>query len=182
MLMAASLLLERTVNLEIEQTYSNLKATLVKKGCKVLSEETPRQIIVKQGSLWGISPKTAKKTVNINLTQVDCETHVTCSSKLSSDWKNLTIIGCILAFALVGVYIWMANDLTAFMVTHEQSFWSWIITVDGNVNLQAGQALVNLTWGLAVFLSVTILLEAVIVVYARSKIDTFARETLNQLS
>ena len=37
--------------------------------------------------------------------------------------------------------------------------------------MQAGQAFVNLAWGLAVFLSVIILLEIVIVVYVHSKID-----------
>ncbi len=173
---------ERTVGLEIEEAYADLRAVLVKKGCKVLSEETPRQILVKQGSLWGMSPRTAKKTVNIDLASVDSGTRVTCSSKLASDWKNITAVGCALAFVLVGVCLWMATDLGAFMVTHEPSFWSWLVTIEPNVDLQAGQAFVNLTWGLAVFLSVVILLEIAIVVYVHSKIDIFAEETLKQLS
>jgi hypothetical protein len=176
------LLAERTVSIKIEEAYADLKAALVEKGCKVLSEEPPRQILVKQGSLWGMSPKTAKKTVDINLASVDSGTRVTCSSKLASDWKNITAVGCALAFVLVGVCLWMATDLGAFMVTHEPSFWSWLVTVEGNVDLQAGQTLVNLTWGLAVFLSVVILLEIAIVVYVHSKINTFAEETLNQIS
>jgi hypothetical protein len=176
------LLAERTVSLEIEEAYADLKAALVEKGCKILSEEPPRQILVKQGSLWGMSPKTAKKTVDINLASVDSGTRVTCSSKLASDWKNITAVGCVLAFVLVGVCLWMATDLSAFMVTHEPSFWSWLVTVEGNVDLQASQTLVNLTWGLAVFLSVVILLEIAIVVYVYSKINTFAEETLNQIS
>ena len=174
--------MERTVSLEIEQAYSNLRAALVEKKCKVASEEPPRQILVKQGSLWGISPKTAKKTVSIHLASVDSGTRVTCSSKLASDWKNLTVVGCVLAFVLVGLCLWMATDLGAFMVTHEPSFWSWIATVEGNVDLQIGQAFVNLTCGLVVFLSVIILLEIAIVVFVHSKINTFAEETLNQLS
>ena len=67
------------------------------------------------------------------------------------------------------------------MATREPSFWSWLVTVDGNVNLLAARAFVNLTWSLAVFLSVIILLEVAIVVYVRSKIDAFAKDVLNQL-
>jgi hypothetical protein len=170
-------LLERTVSLKIEEAYANLRVALLEKGCKVLSEQPPRQISVKQGSLWGITPKTAKKTINIDLEVVDSGTRVTFSSKLAADWKNITVVGCALAAVLVGVCFWIAADLSAFMLTSEPSFWSWIF---GNtVDLQAGQVFVNLTWGLAVFLSIIILLEIVIVVYVHSKIDAFAQETLS---
>lgn len=126
-------------------------------------------------------PKTAKKTVNINLEAVGDQTRISCSSKLASSWKNITIIGCAFAFVLVGVCVWMATDLTTFMVTREPSFWSWLVTVGGNVDLLAAQAFVKLTWSLTVFLSVIILLEVAIVVYVRSKIDAFAKDVLSQL-
>lgn len=173
---------ERTVSLKIEEAYADLKAVLVKNDCRVLSEEPPRQISVKQGSLWGISPKTAKKTVNVNFSSVDSGTRVTFSTKLASDWKNITVVGCALAAVLVGVCLWIAADLSSFMVTRVPSFWSWIVTVGGSVDLQAGQAFVNLAWGLAIFLSVVILLEIVIGFYVNTKIDRFAEEMLNQLS
>jgi hypothetical protein len=83
-----------------------LKVALIKKGCKAISEE-PAQICFKQGSLWGISPKTAKKIVTIKLEPVGDGTQVKCSSKLASDWKNITLIGCALALALMGVCAWM---------------------------------------------------------------------------
>ena len=175
-------MLERTVNLEIEKAYADLRAVLVEKGCKVISEESPRQICFKQGSLWGISPKTAKKTVNVNFTPVADGTRISCSSRLASDWKNITLIGCALAFVLVGLCVWMATDLSSFMVTREPDFWSWLVMVGSNVDLVAGQAFVNLTWGLAIFLSAIILLEIAIVIYARSKIDAFTEDALNQLS
>jgi hypothetical protein len=173
---------ERTVNLEIEEAYQNLKTALLEKGCKVLSEQPPRQIMVKQGSLWGISPKTAKKIVDLNLQPIDNRTQVTYSSKLASDWKNVTLVGCILASILVGLCLWMATDLATLMITHEPSFWSWLVMAGGNVDFQAAQAFVNLTYGLAIFLSVIILLETAIVSYVHSKIDTFAEEALIQLS
>lgn len=175
-------LLELTVNLKIEEAYPKLKAVLVEKGCRVHSEESPKQICFKQGSLWGISPKTAKKTINVNFESVDDGTKISCTSRLASDWKNITLIGCVLAVVLVGLCVWMATDLTTFMTTRLPNFWSWLIAVGENEDLVVGQAFVNLTLGLAFFLSAVILLEAAIVVYVYSKIDAFVKDTLNQLN
>jgi len=175
------LLLERTVGLGIDKAYADLKAVFSEEGCKIISEEPPKQILVKQGSLWGISPKTAKKTIDATFTPVDSGTRVTCSSRLSSDWKNLTVVGCVLAAFLVGLCLWITFDLDAFMVTQKPSFWSWLATVNGSVDFQVGRAFVNLTNALAVFLSVIILLEIVIAVYVHSRIDRFAEANINSL-
>ncbi len=175
-------MLEQTVGLKIEEAYPKLKADLTANGCKVISERPSTQIILKHGSLWGISPKTAKKTVTVNLEQVNEGTRVKLSSKLASDWKNITLIGCALAIVLVGLCVWMATDLTTSIATHQSGFWSWLVTVDGNVDLVAAHAFVNLTWELTAFLSVIIILEVTIVVYVRSRIDAFAEEVLKQLS
>ena len=76
----------------------------------------------------------------------------------------------------------MAADLSALVATRVPGFWSWLVTVGGNVNSAAAQTLINLTRGLAAFLSLIILLEAAIVVYAHSKIDIVAEAALKQLS
>jgi hypothetical protein len=175
-------LLERTINLTIEDATPKLKAAFIEKGCKVVSEEESRQICFKQGSLWGVLPKTAKKTVTLTFDPIDGGTRLKCTNVLASDWKNITFIGCALAFVLVGICIWMATDLTATLASQVPGFWGWLITVEGNVNVVAAQAFINLTWGLAVFLSVIIFLEAAIVVYVRSNIDTFTEDALNMLS
>lgn len=174
-------MLERTVGLEIDKTYVDLKAVLVEMGCRVIFEEPPKQILVKQGSLWGITPRTAKKTINYNLTSVGSGTQVTCSSKLSSDWKNLTVIGCASAVILVGLCLWMALDLDAFLASGKANYWSWIATIEGNVSFQIGQTFANLTKVLAVFLSVIIILEAVIAVYVHARLNKFAEQTLSLL-
>jgi hypothetical protein len=173
--------LERTVNLEIKEAYSSLKNILAEKNYKILSEQAPKQIKFSQGSLWGITPKTAKKTVTINLEPQESHTRLSASSKLASDWKNITIIGCILAAALAIICVWMANDLTAFLTEHAPSFWSWIVTVEGDVKLQATQSFINLTWGLAVFLSAIVLLEIAIFGYAQNKLYVIAEEAFNEL-
>ena len=175
------MVLKRTVSVGIDKAYAAVKAVLLEKGCKIISEEPPKQILVKQGSLWGISPKTAKKTIAVNLAPLDSGTQVTCSSRLSPDWKNLTVVGCALAAVLVGLCLWMTFDLEAFLVTQKPSFWSWLATVNGSVDFQVGQALVNLTKALAIFLSVIIILEIMIVVYVHAGIDQFAEGNLNSL-
>jgi hypothetical protein len=180
-LVSGILLLERTFNLTIEDAYTKLKATLVEKGCKVISEDPQNQIRFKQGSLWGIAPQTAKKTITSTLEAVEGGTRVMCSSKLASDWKNITIVGCAFAAVLLGLCLWMASDLSGFIVSREPSFWSWLVVAGSNINLAAAKVFVNLTWGLASFLSLIILLEIVIVVYANFKIDLFTEEALKTL-
>ena len=175
-------MLERNVGIDIDKTYADLKAVLVEKGCRIISEEPPKQILVKQGSLWGMSPRSAKKKLKVILMPMNSGTKVTCSSNLDSDWKNITAVGCVLAAVLIGLCLWITLDLNTFMVTEKPSFWSWIITVNGIVDFQIGRAFVNLTEILAVFLSVIIVLEIVIAVYAHARIDRFAEEILNSLS
>jgi len=174
-------LLKRTVNLNIEETYSKLRSILTARDCKIIFEKTPNQICFKQGSLWGISPKTAKKNLNVNLETVKEETTISCVSTLASDWKNITLIGCGLAIILIGLCVWMATDLSSLIVTHIPGFWGWLVMVGSYIDYRAAQAFVRLTWGLAGFLSLIIVLEALIVVNARSKIDVFAEDNLMKI-
>ncbi len=174
-------MLERTVGLEIEKAHAGLKALLLKRGCRIVAEEPPVLISVRQGSLWGISPRTAKKTVTYRLTTTDSGTRITCSSSLASDWKNLTIIGTALAVLVASLCWWIATDLDAFMITQQPSYWSWIVTVNGYIDFQTAQMFASLTRMLAVFLAIIIALEVVIAVYAHFRINAFAEETLNAL-
>jgi hypothetical protein len=161
--------------LGINEAYADLKALLLRKGCKVVAEKPPTFISVKQGSLWGISPRTAKKVVSYRLSPVDSGTRISCSSSLASDWKNLTIIGSALAVLVMALCWWIAADLEAFMITQEPNYWSWIGMVDSYIDFQTGQML-------TVFLAIIIALEAVIAVYAHFRINAFAEENLKALS
>jgi hypothetical protein len=175
-------LLERTVGLKIEQAFAELKALLLTRGCRIVAEEPPTYISVKQGSLWGVSSGTAKKVLSYRLVPVDSGTRIAYSSKLASDWKNLTIIGSALAVLVTALCWWIAIDLDAFMTTQERSYWSWIATVEGYIDFQTGQMLVSLTRMLAVFLAIIVALEVVIAVYAHFRINAFTEETLRALS
>ena len=174
-------MLERTVGLEIGKAHAELKALLLRKGCKILAEEPPKLITVKQGSLWGISPRTAKKVTTYQLAPVDSGTRITCSSALASDWKNLTIIGTALAVLVASMCWWIASDLDALVTTRQPGYWSWLVTVDGYIDLQTAQLLVNLTRLLAVFLAIVIAAEVMIAIYAHFRINSFAEENLSEL-
>jgi hypothetical protein len=175
-------LVERTVSLEIEKAYAELKAHLLEKNCKITAEEAPAFISVKQGSLWGISPATAKKTVTYRFAPVDSGTRITCSSSLASDWKNLTVIGTVLAVIVAALCWWIATDLDAVITTQQSSYWSWLVTVDGGyIDFQTAQMLAGVTRMLAVFLVIIIIVEAVVAVYAYFRINVFAEETLREL-
>ena len=169
------------MSLGINKAHADLKAFLLRKGCKVVAEEPPTFISVKQGSLWGISPRTAKKVVRYRLSPVDSGTRISCSSSLASDWKNLTIIGSTLAVLVIALCWWITADLEVFMITQEPSYWSWIVMVDSYIDFQTGQMLVSLTRVLAVFLTIITAIEAVIAVYAHFRINAFAEEILNAL-
>ena len=105
-------------------------------------------------------------------------TRIIISSKLASDWKNLTIIGSALAVIVASLCWWIALDLEGFVATQEASYWSWIATSDGYVSFEFAQALAMLARELAVFLAVVIVLEIAIVVFASKKIDGFAEDCL----
>jgi len=174
-------LVERTVGLDVEKAYAELKARLLEKDCKIIAEEAPVLISVRQGSLWGISPLTAKKNVNYRLAAVASGTRITCSSSLASDWKNLTVIGCALAVVVAGLCLWISIDLDALVITQQQSTWSWIATVNGYLDVQTAQMFAGLTRMLTVFLAIILAAEVAIVVYVHFRIKTFAEGTLNML-
>jgi hypothetical protein len=174
-------LFERTVDLEIEKAYAELKALLLTKGCRIVVEESPELITVKQGSLWGISPRTAKKVTTYQLAPVDSGTRIACSSALTSDWRNLTIIGTALAVLVASMCWWITSDLDAFVTTQQPSYWSWLVTVDGYADFQTAQMLAGLTQVLAVFLAIIIAAEVVIAVYAYFRINAFAEDNLSEL-
>jgi hypothetical protein len=173
---------QTTVNLGIEEAYAKAKEALIKQGCIVVSEEQPQRLVVRQGSLWGISPRTAKKTVTVTFESASDRTNVNYTSKLASDWKNVTIVGCIIAAALVALCVWMALDLTEFMTTGTPGFWAWLIMSGGTTRVNTGEAFVNLAWGLSVFLIIVIAVEAAIYVYCGRNIEVFAQTTLAEIA
>jgi len=154
---------------------------LLQKGCTVIVEEPPKFISVKQGSVWGMSPRNAKKVISCRLSSAGSGTRIAFSSTLASDWKNLTIIGSALSVIVASLCWWISVDLEGFVATRQPTWWSWIATSGNFVNLEAARAFVSLTRELAAFLGIVIFLEVIIYLYAKSRIDGFAEETLKTM-
>ena len=173
---------EKVVGLEIEKVYTELKDYLLKSNCKILSEEPPIFISVKQGSIWSISPRNAKKTVNYRLFPLDSGTRIASSSSLASDWKNLSIIGSVLSVIVTLLCLWIAVDLDAYITIRKPSNWSWLAGAYGYTGFQRALLLANLTKVLAVFLSITLALEILVAVYVSVRINAFAEESLSALA
>jgi hypothetical protein len=174
-------LVEKVVGLEVEQAYTELKALLLKEGGKIMVEESPVHISVKQGSLWGIFPRSAKKVVHCRLFPQGSGTRIACSSSLTSDWINLAVIGSVLSAILALLCWWISVDLAGYIITQKPSYWSWIAAVNGYSDFQVAQAFVGLTRMFTVFLALIIILEVAIAVYAHFRINDFAEKILDSL-
>lgn len=174
-------LTEKIIKMDINQTFLKIKDQLGEKGCKIISEESPRQIVARQGSLWGLTPKSAQKILTFNFEGNDSGTRVTVKSKLGAGWKNLTIIGSALSAIVVGFCFWIALDLNGFLISRQTSYWSWLISEGSVVSTQIGQSLVNLMLVLAVSLTAIIVAEIVVAWYAHRKIGSFALRLLEAL-
>ena len=170
------------VETEIESTYKELKALLLaEKDCKITAEYAPDGLTVTQGSLWGITPKSAKKKVKFQLSQHEARTEIAPMSSLSSDYVKLTVGGCILAVVVALVCAWISLDLGAFAATRQPSIWSWLVVSNVNVTVQSALLLSDLTRVFAVFLAVTLTMEVVVVFYAKRGLGEFARQILKDL-
>jgi len=94
---------------------------------------------------------------------------------------KLTVAGCIFALALALLCAWISLDLAGFAASQKPSFWSWLTEAGGYADTQGAILLSNLTRAFAVFLAVTLALEAFVVAYVRSKVNVFAEEILKNL-
>lgn len=173
-------MIEQNLNLTVEQAYENL-TTLLQKNCVLIIEEPSKRILVKQGSLWGLSPRTAKKMIDYRFSSTSSGTQIVVSSSLTPGWKNLTIIGSILSIMVAAFFWWISVDLEDFVMTHEPSFWSWLATSGSLTYTNLALSFINLTRWLAIFLVVAVFIEVIIYVYAQQGIDAIARETLKAL-
>lgn len=172
---------ERSLPLPIEQVYAQLKNILQKNKCEIAEEKPPQYISVKQGSLNGVLPKSAKKSVKYYLSAEGTGTRIASSTQIASDWANLTLFGNILAAVLAGIFLWISVDIEYYMQTAQSSFWTWLARAYGYPDLQRVMFMISLTRATAIFLAITIMVEILIVIYVYPRKNAFAQETLQAL-
>ena len=76
--------------------------------------------------------------------------------------------------------LWIGLDLQAFATRSELSFWSWIVT-GSSIGLVLANLIAKLSFGLAVFLTVVIVLEVFVMFHANRNVGTWANECLKSL-
>jgi hypothetical protein len=175
------MLSEKTVSLPIEQAYAELKTILVKNKCKIIEEKPFEYITAIQGSLNGFTPKNSKKTIKFTLSAKDSETKITSSTKITSDWTNITIIGNILATVLATMFVWIALDIRSYLETAKAGVWGWLAQAYGYPDPTATMLMVNVTLGLAVFLVAAVVAEIGVVLYVYPRKEEFAVKMLLEL-
>jgi len=174
-------LLERSVDLEIEKAYSKLRTILLERGCRIVSEEPPKQVSIEHGSLRGVSPRSAKKVVSFHNSPHESGTRIASTSSVSSDWANLTLWGNIIAGIVAMIFWWIAADIAALVVDGKSGYWTWLAGAFGYPDVPYTFFMINLTKVLSIFLVAVILLEILDVFIVYRGIDTFAAETLEEL-
>ncbi len=175
------MLSERSVTLEIEKAYSEMRTILLERGCKIVAEEPPKHISIKHGSLRGVSPKSAKKVVSYQFSPEESGTRIFGDSCVSSDWANLTLWGNVAAGFVAAIFWWIATDINTLMVDGS-GYWTWLARAFGYPDVQYTSFMIDVTKALSVVLIVTIILEILDVFIVYRKIGTFASETLNELA
>lgn len=169
------------VDAELGDAYTQLKTLLTQKECKILLEDPPKSLTVKQGSLWGTSPKTAKKAIHFQFSPNNSGTEVTSTSVLSPGYVRLTVAGCVFAVVLALLCAWISVDLGSFAATQQQSTWSWLVQSGNYVNVQGALLLSDLARALTFFLVVTLALEGIILFYVKRGLGKLAAQILETL-
>lgn len=172
----------RGVSTEIESTYSKLKGVLLEKDCKIVSEEPPEHILVRHGSLRGVSPRKAKKMVDFRICPHTSGSRIVTQSSVSFDWANLTLWGNVAAGIVAATFWWIASDITNLLADGKSGYWTFLAEAFGYPNSQYAFFMVDITRALSVVLVVTIILEILDVFIVYRKINTFAEETLDELT
>jgi hypothetical protein len=171
---------ERIVNLKTNEIYSKMKQFFLDKNYQIIVDNPLTNLSIKQGSIWGILPRTAKKIINYSFSSTQSRTRIRFFSSFAPEWKNLTILGYIFSVFLVGLSFWISTDLENLIFTGNAGFWSWIATSANNVSLSSAQSFSDLARMLALFLILVLIVETFFVFYSRFKINDVANEILNQ--
>ena len=172
---------ERIFSLEPDKTYEELKSILLRNRCKIIAEEQPKYISVKQGSLWGISPKDTKKVVNFHLSAQDSKTRIVSTASLSSDSIILSGFGFVFLGIIALLNWWIAVDLESVIMTQKISFWGGLLEFFDFMGYQEALIFVNNLKILTIVIVFVFIVLAIIDGYVYARKDAFAEEKLGLL-
>jgi hypothetical protein len=169
---------QNNTSTDINQTYIQLKQLLSKNKCQIINENPPTAITVVQGSIWGTTPKTAKKTITFTVSQGANGANINSIAQLTSSYIQFTLVGIVFSLVLLALCTWIAVNL---QTAAQTSVWSWLVQINGQLNTDNAKAFANLTGFLAAFLAGTLGLEAYILWKVRAGIAAFAENLAKTL-
>jgi len=87
-------LIERTVSLDPQKAYEELRNLLLKIGCKIVREDPPRSIEVEHGNVYGYTPKSIEKRITFTLIPYGNTKKIISNTSLTKDHihANVTLI------------------------------------------------------------------------------------------
>ncbi len=174
-------MLEKIVPMSVEETYRKLRSLLAGKSCKFVEELSSKSIVVKQGSLSGVMPKSAKKTVRFELSSAGSVTKIVATSKIDSVWTGLTLYGSILAAVLAGLLFWVAADMESYVLTAKPGVWSWLASAYGYPDVGRLMFTASVNRAAAVLLVLTVAFEIAVAAYVYPRKDAFSQDVLADL-
>jgi hypothetical protein len=173
-------LAETTLNKDNQETYTNLKTKLTQHKCQIIAEDPPNTVSAIQGSIWGTSPKTAKKKITYTLQQTPEGTNITSTTSLTSAYINFTLVGCVFSVALIALCGWIALDLQGY-AANGAGFWSWLSQTGSQFDADKASVFIRLSGILAAFLVGSLAVEAYIVWKVHRGIEVFAQDMAKAL-
>jgi len=100
----------KIVSMDVSRAYEELKKLLREAKCRIVEEEPPNKIVVEHGSVLAFSPINVEKVVAFTLTPVDSTARIVATTSLTSDYKNIVILGFVIP-AIFSFLIWILGFL-----------------------------------------------------------------------
>ncbi len=102
--------MEKILSGKFRNVREDLRNLLLRNECEIISEES-KSFLVEQGSIWGFSPKRAKKIISFHFLSYNSTTQVVVNSSLSADWIVLSVFSVIALSALIFTTLWIKMQL-----------------------------------------------------------------------
>ncbi len=138
-------LFERTVSLDAEKTYSELKTQLFQQNSKLLIDDPSKHLVVEQGSLMGITPKGVKKRIDCYFhPQGENQTRVIVKSSLAPDWVKWNIGSYVFSAFLIVILSFFTYGFESGLATQRSSFSSELAEMFGLIDYSDSLFAINL--------------------------------------
>ena len=97
-------MVERTVSLDPQKAYEELRNLLLKNGCKIVREDPPRSIEVEHGNVYGYTPKSIEKRITFTLIPYGNTTRIISNTSITKDYIYASVFSILYIILLAGIF------------------------------------------------------------------------------